>query len=200
MYKNKQLIKRHNSKLLRLIETPSYNAYKKMISNSSSSTQISTYSPTDLNNTGNWKATPKYPKKFTNSSFIKPCTFQIFHQPLCPFGFTEKRFKWQNLNDKSTVVNPNDKGNKIKRIKKQSSFDGGFLKFYDKSTLHLETNKPIHFQKRNVKTIRKAFSQGCLNKKNVNKSLIHYDSQRVIHPEKNVSNYYIYIILFVLIE
>ena len=199
MFKNKQISRRHNSKLLRIIETPSYNAYKKMISNSSSSTQMGTYTHTDLNNTV--KAIPKYPKKFTYSSFITPSSFQLFHQPLCPFGFTEKRFKWQNLNDKNTIVNPCDKGHKIKRIKKQGSFDGGFLKFYDKTTLQLETNKPIHFQKRNVKTIRKAFSQGCLNKQNVNKSLIRYDSQRVIHPEKNVSAYYVCIyIMCVLIE
>ena len=192
MFKNKHLVKTHNSKLLRIIETPSYNAYKKMISNSSSSTQISTYAPTEMNNTINRKVAPKYPKKLTNSSFITPCTFQLLHQPLCPFGFTEKRFKWQNLNDKSTTVDPCDKGNKIKRIKKQGSFDEGFLKFYDKAALQLERSKPIRFQKRNVKTIRKAFSQGSFNKKILNKSLTHYDSQRVIHPEKNVIIIYIY--------
>ena len=48
-----------------------------------------------------------------------------------PFGLTEKRFKWQNLNDPSNLVEPTERKNKIKRINKNYELKYGFEAFYN---------------------------------------------------------------------
>lgn len=88
------------------------------------------------------------------------------NQSSYPFGLTEQRFKWQNLDDKSNPINPTDVKLFKKHIPIKNSFDGGFDSFFNnKTNIQLKRNN----------------SMGTLYN-NINKN-----SQRVINPEKDTS-------------
>jgi hypothetical protein len=172
------------AKILRSVDKNTYDAYKRMTSNNNTS-RISTRSQTDWCPSSGFRSS-KDNKKISYTNFIAKKAQQQ-QQSLCPFGFTEKRFKWQNLNDKSNLINVNDKAKGKKQLKRKSSFDGGFLDFYNRQKAEIESNKPYRFQKKNANILRKTHSQDHSR----NRNLMMFDSQRVIQPELNVRNIYI---------
>ena len=172
------------SKILRSVDKNTYDAYKRMTSNNNTS-RISTRSQTDCCPSSGFRSS-KDNKKISYTNFIAKKAQQQ-QQSLCPFGFTEKRFKWQNLNDKSNLINVNEKAKGKKQLKRKSSFDGGFLDFYNRQKAEIESNKPYRFQKKNANILRKTHSQDHSR----NRNLMMFDSQRVIQPELNVKNIYI---------
>ena len=167
------------SQILRTVDKNTYDAYKRMTSNNNTS-RISTRAQTDCCPPSGFRAS-KDKKKISYTNFIAKKTQQQ-PQSLCPFGFTERRFKWQNLYDKNHVINGTDQTKGKKKLKRKGSFDGGFLDFYDRQKAAAETNKPYRHQKKNVNILRKTHS----NKHSRNRNLMLFDSQRVIQPELNV--------------
>ena len=108
----------------------------------------------------------------TSNSRMRQTAYEDFlvlrNQSLYPFGLTEQRFKWQNLDDKSNPINPNDYRIRLKRIPVKNSFEEGLGSFLTKG---------------NNKNLVKNKSEGYLNpyrEKNYGRT-----SQRVILPEKN---------------
>lgn len=169
--------KHQHSKILRTFDKTTYNAYKRMTSNNNTSRiSTSTRAQTDYCPS----AIRSHPKKLSYTAFIARKTQP---QSMCPFGFTEKRFKWQNLLDKSNLVHPDDKRNRKRKVKRKSSLDGGFVDFFNKQKSEMEANKAYRFQKKNICILRANHSQ----EHSRNRNLMLYDSQRVIQPELNVS-------------
>lgn len=91
----------------------------------------------------------------------------LLNQSSYPFGLTEQRFKWQNLEDKSNPINPTDVKLFKKHIPIKNSFDGGFDSFFNHTP--------------NTKLKRNNSVDTLYNKINKN-------SQRVLYPEKDTTN------------
>lgn len=93
-----------------------------------------------------------------------------------PFGLTEKRFKWQNLNDKSNPILPDDKKNKKHRLKINSYFNKGFSGFYGEKEPKVEHISPK--RKRIARSV-----EGQVVPYNV--YVYGLNSRRVVNPENN---------------
>ena len=147
------------SLMLNNLNRNTYYAYKKMLENN---IQKKTEKNYDINNykyENSKNLTCK--NSYSNFGMIKQKSY-------CPFGFTEKRFKWQNLKDQSNVIEPDDTKNKLRRIKIKNELEGGFKNFFNNTK-----NRNEH---RN------------LNKSMENKTILQrrnsfFATRRVIQPE-----------------
>ena len=147
------------SLMLNNLNRNTYYAYKKMLENN---IQKKTEKNYDINNykyENSKNLTCK--NSYSNFGMIKQKSY-------CPFGFTEKRFKWQNLKDQSNVIEPDDTKNKLRRIKIKNELEGGFKYFFNNTK-----NRKEH---RN------------LNKSMENKTILQrrnsfFATRRVIQPE-----------------
>ena len=147
------------SLMLNNLNRNTYYAYKKMLENN---IQKKTEKNYDINNCkyeNSKNLTCK--NSYSNFGMIKQKSY-------CPFGFTEKRFKWQNLKDQSNVIEPDDTKNKLRRIKIKNELEGGFKYFFNNTK-----NRNEH---RN------------LNKSMENKTILQrrnsfFATRRVIQPE-----------------
>ena len=145
--------------MLNNLNRNTYYAYKKMLENN---IQKKTEKNYDINNykyENSKNLTCK--NSYSNFGMIKQKSY-------CPFGFTEKRFKWQNLKDQSNVIEPDDTKNKLRRIKIKNELEGGFKNFFNNTK-----NRNEH---RN------------LNKSMENKTILQrrnsfFATRRVIQPE-----------------
>jgi len=107
--------------------------------------------------------------KTVNQNIYKPNYVDFLNirkKSFYPFGLTEKRFKWQNLEDRSNPIQLGDDTikNRIKRKKIKNYFEGGFKKFYSKKDL--DENKKFH----------KSYD----NNRSFNKNHFYLDTKRVI--------------------
>jgi hypothetical protein len=107
--------------------------------------------------------------KTVNQNIYKPNYVDFLNirkKSFYPFGLTEKRFKWQNLEDRSNPIQFGDNTikNRIKRKKIKNYFEGGFKKFYSKKDL--DENKKFH----------KSYD----NNTSFNKNHFYLDTKRVI--------------------
>lgn len=109
-------------------------------------------------------------KKQSYANFIA-----IRNQSSYPFGQTEKRFKWQNLDDKSNLVDPNDQKNRIKRVYVKDSFQGGFVDFFNRSK-----NIQLSQEKKKKPKRGQSLDGNCSIKFDT------IDTRRVIQPEYDV--------------
>ena len=110
--------------MLNNLNRNTYYAYRKMLENNN---QKKSEKNLNINN-NKYENTNNLTNKNSYSNFR-----MVKQKSYCPFGFTEKRFKWQNLKDQSNLIEPNDVKNKLKRIKINNELDGGFKKFYNNS-------------------------------------------------------------------
>ena len=145
-------------------------AYKRMMQPG----YVSTYGNNKCTTKGSYYKNTKGKNNKTINTKPRSSAYEDFlllrNQSMYPFGLTEKRFKWQNLEDKSNPISPDDYRIRLKRIPVKSCFEGGFGNFFTKDGKKLQKNKSAG----NLSTIRE---------KNYGKS-----SQRVILPEKNQEN------------
>ena len=147
------------SLMLNNLNRNTYYAYKKMLENN---IQKKSEKHFDINYNKY-----EYPKNLTNKNSYS--NFGMVKQKsYCPFGFTEKRFKWQNLKDQSNLIEPDDAKNKLRRIKIKNELDGGFKKFYN--------NKKYSNQEKNLN--KSMENQTILQRRNS-----FYATRRVILPE-----------------
>ena len=147
------------SLMLNNLNRNTYYAYKKMLENN---IQKKSEKHFDINYNKY-----EYPKNLTNKNSYS--NFGMIKQKsYCPFGFTEKRFKWQNLKDQSNLIEPDDAKNKLRRIKIKNELDGGFKKFYN--------NKKYSNQEKNLN--KSMENQTILQRRNS-----FYATRRVILPE-----------------
>ena len=107
--------------------------------------------------------------KTLNQNIYKPNYVDFLNirkKSFYPFGLTEKRFKWQNLEERSIPIQMDDDKikNRIKRKKIINYFEGGFSNFYLKKELD-EYKKP-----------HKSYD----NNKTFNKNHFYLDTKRVI--------------------
>ena len=145
--------------MLNNLNRNTYYAYKKMLENN---IQKKSEKHFDINYNKY-----EYPKNLTNKNSYS--NFGMVKQKsYCPFGFTEKRFKWQNLKDQSNLIEPDDAKNKLRRIKIKNELDGGFKKFYN--------NKKYSNQEKNLN--KSMENQTILQRRNS-----FYATRRVIQPE-----------------
>jgi len=147
------------SLMLNNLNRNTYYAYRKMLENNNQkkSEKNLNINNNKYENTNNLT----YKNSYSNFRMVKQKSY-------CPFGFTEKRFKWQNLKDQSNLIEPNDVKNKLKRIKINNELDGGFKKFYN--------NKKYKNQEKKLnKSMEK---QTILQKRNS-----FFATRRVIQPE-----------------
>ena len=147
------------SLMLNNLNRNTYYAYKKMLENNIHKKTDKNY---DINN-NKYENSKNLTCKNSYSNFG-----MIKQKSYCPFGFTEKRFKWQNLKDQSNVIEPDDAKNKLRRIKIKNELDGGFKKFYN--------NKKYSNQEKNLN--KSMENQTILQRRNS-----FYATRRVIQPE-----------------
>ncbi len=125
------------SLMLNNLNRNTYYAYKKMLENN---IQKKTEKNYDINNC-------KYENSKNLTCKNSYSNFGMINQKsYCPFGFTEKRFKWQNLKDQSNVIEPDDTKNKLRRIKIKNELEGGFKNFFNntkKRNEHRNLNKSM---------------------------------------------------------
>ncbi len=123
--------------MLNNLNRNTYYAYKKMLENN---IQKKTEKNYDINNC-------KYENSKNLTCKNSYSNFGMINQKsYCPFGFTEKRFKWQNLKDQSNVIEPDDTKNKLRRIKIKNELEGGFKNFFNntkKRNEHRNLNKSM---------------------------------------------------------
>ena len=152
--------KKRYTMLLMNLDRRTYNAYKKMTLSSKNSSDLYT-APQTQTNISHLKSESSSKRQ----SYVDYISMR--NQSSYPFGQTEQRFKWQNLNDKSNLVDPDDAKNKIRRIHKTSNFQGGFLEFFN-------NNKPPKEKEK-----KKSKKSGSVDRyqKFVN------NTKRVINPE-----------------
>lgn len=160
--------KKRYTRLLMNMDRKAYMAYQKMTLSIKNTYEMKTAPQTQSN--------ISHLKSETNSkrqSYVDYLSLK--NQSSYPFGQTEKRFKWQNLDDKSNLVEVNDPKNRIKRLPKTTNFEGGFLAFFSK-------NQP---KNDNAPKQRKSSYDKNRYEKFVN------NTKRVINPELDVRINYI---------
>lgn len=166
--------KKRYSLMLINLDRNVHQAYKKLAQQHRNTTQ-STVPTTKFTNCNNQNSNSSRNRTngnrgITKSNSCMKSAYENFiilrNQSSYPFGLTEQRFKWQNLDDKSNPINPEDHYHRHKRIEIKNSFDGGFDNFFNK-------NEPKKIRKNNSVT-------NLYSTKNYG-----LDSQRVILPDKN---------------
>lgn len=169
--------KKNSFKLLK-VNRDLHDIYKKMTSHRSQNLSELTTTNEDKKSTikesiNNNKTTKNIENnhnlKSMNQNIYKPNYVDFLNirkKSFYPFGLTEKRFKWQNLEDRSNPIQLDDDKikNRIKRKKIKYYFEGGFKSFYSKKDL--DENKKPH----------KSYD----NNRSFNKNHFYLDTKRVI--------------------
>jgi len=141
-----------------------------------------------LDNTYSFPGTEKNRKMITE-------ILDIPKKSHCPFGLTEQRFKWLNLNDKSFPLNPLDANIKIKikKYKNQSYFENGIAGFYFDKFNKYDFDKKHRFTKKmcnksvensNIKNTKRVI----IPKYNKEKNLIKFTKKRCDNNKKDKNN------------
>lgn len=185
-YNDIKKTKKHYSSILKTTNANSYKLHEKMAtslnqSNISDTTTSKTYVTKNI--------APSFHKTQVNDKtayHIKKCSYVDFLElrrtkNSLPFGYKEKRFKWQNLRDQSNVVDPIIyKKLQRKPVYPHEDYGEGILNFV------FNRNEPK--PKPKGKRIKRLHSEQSYSTRGVNDLPKYYDfdySRRVLEPQIN---------------